>query len=197
MRIANVKHSIDLEELSSVPFRDMVDFCREAGLEELDGGSGRIVFALNDVQVLKVAHTKPGVSQNKTEYITYQRATNAVKRVITAVDLESHDDIFRWIVCERVEPFGMGGESEWVKRQYEIMEVFLRIDPDNIDEIGREAVEELESLTGEEAKVRDGVLALLQEGHDKDELISEMQVGVRKPNDDLVFLDFGLDGERR
>jgi len=197
-RIANVvsgtSTSIDLGELSQCEsLDDMIEFCVRADLKNVGDGSARVVFELDPKRVIKIARAKKGVGQNETEYETYRMGDEKVRRVITEVDTKNHDKIFRWIICEKVTPYDFGA-SEWADRQYDIASIFLRIDPENMDEIGEEVKEELLSITNpEEIKFRDGIIELLSQGHDKDELISEMQMGLRE-NDDLVFLDFGLNG---
>ena len=47
--------------------KEILTACRLAGLEIVGAGSSRIVFALNDRLVIKVANSDAGVDQNETE----------------------------------------------------------------------------------------------------------------------------------
>jgi hypothetical protein len=68
----------------------------------LGEGSSRIVFDLGD-NVLKVALSELGETQNRTEYNIFKSASPEVKEVLAAIQ-DEHDENFDWIIMEKVQP---------------------------------------------------------------------------------------------
>lgn len=56
-----------LRTLETMSNFGMIKACRDAGLEQIGKGSSRLVFAINDKLVIKIANCPAGVGQNKTE----------------------------------------------------------------------------------------------------------------------------------
>lgn len=67
-------------------------------LKLLGSGSSRVVFAVTDELVLKVARSMPGVAQNHEEYSTYKSLSDC--SIITRIFY--YQDKFQWLLSERV-----------------------------------------------------------------------------------------------
>lgn len=56
-----------LESLEDMSNREMIKACEAAGLQKIGNGSCRVVFAINDKLVIKIALGHAGVEQNENE----------------------------------------------------------------------------------------------------------------------------------
>ena len=56
-----------LESLENMSNREMIKACEAAGLQKIGNGSCRVVFAINDKLVIKIALGNAGVEQNENE----------------------------------------------------------------------------------------------------------------------------------
>lgn len=63
-------------------------------------GSSRIVYAINDNWVIKVAKNEDGLIQNKKEVIVYATASSYERRFLCEIKLSAPD--FTWIIQRRV-----------------------------------------------------------------------------------------------
>lgn len=73
--------------------------CFNVGLDCLGEGSSRVVYALNNKCVIKIATSKAGLAQNRAEakISNHPKAKARVARVLRA------DPNFDWIIAERVD----------------------------------------------------------------------------------------------
>lgn len=95
-----------LESLEDMTNRQMIKACEEAGLQKIGSGSCRVVFAINDKLVLKIALGHAGVEQNENEIrvwhmLDYDFAGYKKYFAKIYVDLCHYKDYF--IVMERLE----------------------------------------------------------------------------------------------
>lgn len=75
------------------------DYCVKYIGEPMNDGSSREVFDLNDNRVLKLAHNKTGIEQNKVEYDIWSDSKSPLLPSILA-----HSREFAWIITEQVIP---------------------------------------------------------------------------------------------
>ncbi|MDS1552305.1 hypothetical protein QPL51_04540 [Escherichia coli] len=85
--------------------KEILTACRLAGLEIVGAGSSRIVFALNDRLVIKVANSDAGVDQNETEckvwnFLDYDRPH--LKQYFAKVHMHLCDPDNLFIVMDRL-----------------------------------------------------------------------------------------------
>lgn len=95
-----------LESLEDMSNRDMIKACEAAGLQKIGSGSCRVVFAINDKLVIKIALGHAGVEQNENEIRVWHMLDydfNGYKKYFAKihVDLCHYKDFF--IVMERLE----------------------------------------------------------------------------------------------
>lgn len=95
--------NFSFEKLNTLNPTEQLEYCMEYLGEPVNyKGSSRLVFEIDDYQVLKLAYGKQlqaGVDQNKEEW----RFTQNVKSPIVT-KVYYHADDWRWIVSERVLP---------------------------------------------------------------------------------------------
>ncbi len=91
--------------------KEILSACRLAGLEIIGAGSSRIVFALNDRLVIKVANCDAGVEQNETEckvwnFLDYDRPH--LKQYFAKVHMHLCDPDNMFIVMDRLSTASKG-----------------------------------------------------------------------------------------
>ena len=91
--------------------KEILTACRLAGLEIIGAGSSRIVFALNDRLVIKVANCDAGVEQNETEcmvwnFLDYDRPQ--LKQYFAKVHMHLSDTDNMFIVMDRLSTASKG-----------------------------------------------------------------------------------------
>ena len=91
--------------------KEILTACRLAGLEIVGAGSSRIVFALNDRLVIKVANSDAGVDQNETEckvwnFLDYDRPH--LKQYFAKVHMHLCDPDNLFIVMDRLSTASKG-----------------------------------------------------------------------------------------
>lgn len=78
---------------------EMVQYCKDAGLELIGEGSSRIVFGLTDKLAIKIARNKAGVEQNRVEaevwnFLDYDKAGYKKYFAKVHVNLQPMNNIF-------------------------------------------------------------------------------------------------------
>lgn len=96
MEEANWPQSFDMEHFKALTsFKARMDYC-QAHLARIGGGTGRMVYQIDDQTVIKLAKNAKGVAQNKAEDNGYIRQT--YDHIVTNV-LDRHPDHL-WIESE-------------------------------------------------------------------------------------------------
>lgn len=96
MEEANWPQSFDMEHFKALTsFKARMDYC-QAHLARIGGGSGRMVYKIDDQTALKLAKNAKGVAQNKAEDDDYIK--NSYDHIVTKV-LDRHPDHL-WIESE-------------------------------------------------------------------------------------------------
>lgn len=100
----SIQEGFSFEELDSLNEEEKLKYCIEYLGQPLGNGSSRVVFEIDDVQVLKLAHDENfmydiGQEQNKEEYLISRKVNSPLlTRVLY------HADDWSWIISERVIP---------------------------------------------------------------------------------------------
>ena len=93
-----MKSDFSFEELSSLSTMDAIGYCFDKLGDSIGCGSSRMVFQIDDVQVLKVAGNDKGISQNRVEASTKDMKLPIFPYVFYV------DKNYKWIVTEYVLP---------------------------------------------------------------------------------------------
>jgi len=167
-----------LQSLEDMTNREMVKACQAAGLVKLGSGSSRVVFAINDKLVIKIALGKAGVSQNETEIqvnamIDYD--FNGYKRYFAKVytDLCHYKDYF--IIMERLDTKFKG------RTRYTNLLHHARFNPELIEDKTERALKHYKA-----AKELDGLMM-----HVNSDDMHGRNLGM-SANGQIKLLDFGL-----
>lgn len=100
----NIKKFIN--SLTDLTNLQVIEYCERAGLQKIAKGSSRIVFALNNNKVIKIALSKAGVEQNVTEVMTWEYLEDnykSKKKFFAKVYPEYCHKWDHFIVMERLE----------------------------------------------------------------------------------------------
>lgn len=94
--------------------KEILTACRLAGLDIIGVGSSRVVFALNDRLVIKVANSDAGVAQNETEctiwnFLDYDRPQ--LKQYFAKVHMHLSDPDNMFIVMDRLSKASTGAKQ--------------------------------------------------------------------------------------
>lgn len=97
-----MQEGFSFEKMNSLNKENRVAYCKQYLGEPIGEGSSRMVFEIDDAQVLKIAYGKfhkAGCAQNKAEY----EISKNIKSPILVKTLY-HSDDYSWIISERVLP---------------------------------------------------------------------------------------------
>jgi hypothetical protein len=90
----------DINRFAALSMAEMPKYMREIGALKMGVGSSRVVYALDDRKVIKIAKNNAGIAQNTTEGDFV--AINMYPEILPACYYA--DEEYRYIIVERLEP---------------------------------------------------------------------------------------------
>lgn len=88
------------KENNKDPFKSMLNVASKRQLKQIGEGSSRIVFQINDNEVIKVARNQAGVEQNRLEAFAGRDAI--VEDLLVGIERNSED--YSWVISKKVKP---------------------------------------------------------------------------------------------
>lgn len=96
---ATYPESFSMEEFASIrSFKGRVDYCNQR-LQKLGSGSARIVYAIDDDTVLKLAKNAKGIAQNQAEAGDWY-----LRSMSLFPEIYEHSQDYQWIEMQRCVP---------------------------------------------------------------------------------------------
>ena len=96
---ATYPESFSMEQFASLrTFKGRMDYCNQR-LQKLGAGSGRVVYAIDNDTVLKLAKNAKGIAQNQAEAGDW-----VLKKMGLFPDIYEYSDDYQWIEMQRCVP---------------------------------------------------------------------------------------------